>query len=82
MQTEAPGFRESHLRSLMKALSWRILATTTTAVIAFVVTGKVEAALLIGGIEFFAKFVVYYVHERAWQLVPRGTVRQALGPHR
>lgn len=85
MHTELAGYRESHLRSLLKALSWRIVATATTAAIAFAVTGQVAAALMIGGIEFFAKFFIYYAHERVWQLVPRGVIRgvikRMLRPH-
>ena len=68
-------YRESHLRSLLKALSWRIVATTTTAIIAYIITGEIGTAIMIGGIEFLAKFFIYYMHERAWQLVPRGTIR-------
>ncbi len=68
--------RESHLRSVLKAFSWRIVATTTTAVIAYFITDDLMAALHIGSIEFVVKFAVYYFHERAWQLVPRGTVRR------
>ena len=76
MQTELTAYRESHLRSLLKALSWRVVATTTTGVIAYFITGEIMAAIMIGGIEFFAKFIIYYLHERAWQFVPRGTIRQ------
>ena len=47
-----------------------MLATLTTATIAFLVVGEVMTAALIGSIEFFLKFFIYYVHERAWQLVP------------
>jgi uncharacterized membrane protein len=68
--------RESHVRSLLKAFSWRVVATTTTASIAYVVTGEVTTALLIGGIEFVFKIFVYYGHERLWQMVPRGTFRR------
>tara|TARA_A100001037_G_scaffold306805_1_gene355822 strand:- start:8409 stop:8657 length:249 start_codon:yes stop_codon:yes gene_type:complete len=68
--------RESHLRSVLKAFSWRIVATTTTATIAWVVTGDVGTALVIGGFEFVIKIFVYYVHERAWQMVPRGRFRR------
>ncbi len=49
---------DSHLRSLLKAFSWRILATLTTATIAYVVTGKLDTAVIIGGIEFVIKFVI------------------------
>jgi uncharacterized membrane protein len=71
--------KESHLRSLLKALSWRILATLTTALIAYFVTGAIDVAIMIGGIEFVLKFLIYYLHERAWQLAPRGTIRRLLG---
>ena len=61
---------DSHLRSLSKAFSWRIVATLTTAVIAYFVTGDVQAAVMIGGVEFVLKFFIYYLHERAWQMIP------------
>ena len=57
---------ESRLRSVAKAFTWRTTATLTTAIIAFLVTGELRTAVAIGGIEFFAKFVIYYAHERAW----------------
>lgn len=75
MEAEIPEYRESHLRSLLKAFSWRVVATTTTGIIAYFITGDVMAAITIGSIEFVAKFFIYYAHERAWQLVPRGAVR-------
>lgn len=56
----------SHLHSLAKAFSWRIVATLTTAAIAYVITGEIDTALLIGGIEFFLKIGIFYVHERLW----------------
>ena len=73
-------YRESHLRSFLKALSWRVLATTTTALIAWIVTGDISIAIFIGGIEFIAKFFIYYGHERVWQLVPRGSTRHIIRP--
>jgi len=45
----------SHWQSLAKAFSWRIVATVTTAAIAYVITGEIDTALLIGGIEFFSE---------------------------
>lgn len=75
---ETPEYRESHIRSILKTLSWRIVATTTTIVIAYFVFGEISSALAVGGIEFFAKMVIYYFHERIWQLAPRGSVRKIL----
>ncbi|MBL4711808.1 MAG: DUF2061 domain-containing protein [Gammaproteobacteria bacterium] len=70
--------KESRARSLLKAFSWRIIATTTTIVIAYVITGETETAITIGGIEFFSKFIIYYIHERAWLLAPQGSIRKVL----
>jgi len=62
--------QESRLRSVLKAFTWRMVATLTTILIAYTVTGEVTAALSIGGIEFMLKFVIYYLHERIWQFLP------------
>ena len=75
--SEPKAYRESHLRSILKGLTWRVLATLTTIFIAWFFLNDVETALQIGLVEFFLKFFVYYAHERIWQLVPRGTVRKA-----
>jgi len=71
--------RESHLRSILKGITWRILATTTTTIIAYFVTGEIGMALSIGAIEFVGKVFIYYLHERAWLLVPEGGVRKFFG---
>jgi len=76
VETELPVYRESRLRSLLKATSWRVLATLTTGLIAFFITGEVETAIMIGSIEFVLKFAIYYFHERLWQLIPRGGIRK------
>lgn len=67
--------RETRLRSFLKGLSWRILASTTTIGIAYLITGDTSVALGIGGIEAVLKVFFYYLHERAWQALPRGTIR-------
>ncbi len=68
--------KESRLRSLLKGLTWRIVATTTIIAIAYFKTGDVALALEIGFIEFFIKLALYYAHERAWQVLPTGTIRK------
>lgn len=76
MKTKPVIHQDSRLRSLLKAFSWRILATLTTATIAFFVIGEIVTAVVIGGIEFFLKFFIYYLHERAWQHVPEVTTER------
>ena len=61
--------QHSRTRSLAKALTWRVTATLTTALIAYIVTGEVKTAVIIGGVEFALKFIIYYGHERAWNLL-------------
>ncbi len=68
--------KESHVRSILKGLTWRVIATATIICIAYLTTGDISLALEIGAIEFIIKFVLYYLHERAWQLIPRGTFRK------
>jgi len=63
---------ESHLRSLIKGISWRIIATTDTILVVLLITCltgqcSLENAIKIGAIEFIIKFLVYYGHERVWQ---------------
>jgi len=67
---------ESRLRSFLKGISWRIIATLTIIVIAYFTIGEIETALKIGSIEFFIKFGLYYAHERLWQKLPTGTIRK------
>ncbi len=68
--------KESRLRSVLKGVSWRIVGTVDTVIISWLVTGSVAFAATIGTTEVITKMVLYYMHERAWQMIPRGTVRK------
>lgn len=52
--------------SLLKTVSWRIIGTIDTICISYILTGKVDVAMSIGGIEVMSKMLLYYLHERAW----------------
>ena len=73
--------KESHTRSILKACTWRIIATGTTLVISYAVTGKTSVAITIAGVESVTKMFIYYFHERAWQSISRQTVRRLFGQH-
>ena len=66
---------ESHKRSIVKALSWRFLATTITTSVAWAITGQIGFAATIGLVDTVIKLGVYYIHERAWIRVRFGRVR-------
>ena len=57
---------ETRTRSIIKAFSWRFVATLITTLVALIMTGTAETALKIGIIDFFVKLAAYYYHERAW----------------
>ncbi|WP_298237198.1 DUF2061 domain-containing protein [uncultured Algibacter sp.] len=62
----------SHIRSVLKGMSWRIIATVDTVFIVYLITyfvlGKpsIESAIKIGVAEFLIKLAIYYIHERIW----------------
>lgn len=64
--------KESHIRSLIKALSWRLSGTVLTMLIVYIMTGQSHYALSIGSFEFICKWVFFYLHERLWNLIPFG----------
>ena len=53
-------------RSLVKTLSWRTVATIDTFIITWWITGKLNWAISIAGIEVITKMFLYYGHERFW----------------
>ncbi len=53
-------------RHILKTFTWRIIATLTTTLIAWVVTGDPIIGLKVGSIEFVLKMVLYYFHEKIW----------------
>ena len=63
-------------RTIYKTLSWRVLATVVTFIIAGeILNSKDNAALYIAGIEVFTKSLLYYMHERLWLTLPLGKLR-------
>ena len=67
---------EKTYRTLVKTISWRFIGTLDTMVIAFLITGSLKMAASIGTIELFTKMVLYYIHERAWNRISFGKVKQ------
>ena len=65
-------FEESMMRSVFKANSSRVLATLTTALLVYFITGSTEFAVTIGLLEGAAKIGLYYVHERLWNRLDVG----------
>lgn len=68
---------ETHIRSITKAVSWRIVATLTTMLLVFLFTGNLVVSTGVGLTELLLKIVIYYLHERAWNVINFGRVQKA-----
>ncbi len=68
---------ETHKRTLAKTISWRIVATLTTVFLVFVFTGNLVLSSGVGLAEVITKLVVYYVHERVWNIIGFGRVKKS-----
>lgn len=71
--------KESHLRSIIKGISWRLIATTDTILVVLFITCltgncSIDHAVKIGLTEFLLKLGAYYLHERIWQFSLRDGV--------
>jgi len=59
-------FIETNIRSILKGISWRILATTTTIIIVYIFFHRLDLAVAAGILETILKIILYWFHERIW----------------
>jgi len=59
-------YKETNKRSIVKGISWRIIATTTTIAIVYFFFDRLDLAIAAGLIETILKVGLYWAHERAW----------------
>jgi len=65
---------ETHLRSVVKGISWRFVATMVTTVVVYMYSGELAAAAIVGSIDALAKILLYWGHERIWQQISWGRI--------
>ncbi len=68
-------YKETNKRSIVKGISWRIVATTTTILIVYFFFGRLDLAIAAGLIETVLKVGLYWAHERAWMKIRWGKKR-------
>jgi len=66
---------ESRRRSIAKAMSWRVIATLVTFVIAYLITKEAILSLSIGFGDAIVKIGAFYSHERLWNRISFGKKR-------
>ncbi|WP_108869758.1 DUF2061 domain-containing protein [Aquimarina aquimarini] len=60
---------EKPIRSIAKAISWRVVGTVDTLIVSYVLTNKIAVATSIASIDFITKMILYFFHERIWNSI-------------
>jgi uncharacterized membrane protein len=63
---------DTHIRSVVKGLSWRMVGTLDTMLLTYIFTGNIKTAAFVGSTEAFTKIVLYWAHERVWHRISWG----------
>jgi uncharacterized membrane protein len=62
-------YTETHFRTIVKIISWRILITVSHMVNAFVITGSLLTGLKIAGLALIINSTLFWIHERSWNII-------------
>ena len=60
---------EEHQRTIVKTISFRIIASLLTILIVFAFTKNTTISISVGIIEAISKMIFYYFHERFWNRI-------------
>tara|TARA_R110002051_G_scaffold309500_1_gene382153 strand:+ start:7135 stop:7398 length:264 start_codon:yes stop_codon:yes gene_type:complete len=63
---------EKPIRSIAKAVSWRVVGTLDTLLISYLLTGEISLAASIASVDFVTKMILYFFHERIWNKIGWG----------
>ena len=63
---------DTAIRSLAKAVSWRITGSGATFAISYAISGSFGVAGTIATVQLVANTILYFVHERVWNKVSWG----------
>lgn len=64
--------KEKRSRSLLKGISYRALAIVASVLFVYFLTNSYQIAIALGIFEVVFKIFLYYIHERAWNIVKWG----------
>lgn len=76
---EQYSVRDRPVKSIFKAITWRLIASGTTFTLAYLFYREdpkaLEKATSLTAVEMVLKIVLYFLHERAWASVRWGRMR-------
>lgn len=71
-------------RHVAKTVTWRIVGTTDTILLSWLITGDAMLGLQIGVVEVVTKMILYFLHERLWfkiNISKNGVLRESRKRH-
>ena len=69
--------KDSIKKSILKTITWRVIALAITSVIVFMHTKSLTYAASIGILDLTIKSVIYFIHERLWNRKIRFEIPQS-----
>lgn len=63
---------ELHSRSLVKSLTWRVIAILVTMIAVYLYNKDIKASLIVSLSANGVKMFLYYMHERIWNKINFG----------
>jgi uncharacterized membrane protein len=67
---------EEAIRSLVKAITYRLLIVLSNGIIVFAITHNYSLTLEVLLISNLASTIIYFVHERVWNKIHWGRLKQ------
>jgi len=64
--------RETRKRSIAKSILWRVICIVVSILTSFLLTSRWDVSVAIGGIYNAITMILYYFHERIWNLIKWG----------
>ena len=68
-------YKDTNIRSVVKGVSWRLIAAIVTMTIVYLFFGRLDLAIATGLIETVFKLSLYWMHERMWIKIRWGRKR-------
>ena len=59
----------SRMKKILKTISWRITATSTTLILVYILSGELRIAGAVALLEVIVKTIIYYLHETVWEKI-------------
>lgn len=64
--------KDSNIRSISKGISWRLVASLDTFILGWIIFGNPWHASQVAGLELATKIILYFLHERLWNIIRLG----------